>query len=360
MIDLLQDDILKSTFKNFVRYRGPNSGVFALDDIFMKQPSQAVFNQQVIDIQLKKLEDECNKHSNLFEQNPGQKTILNDIFFGVQKTDKEKKTRHIFYVNPNINDRVVFVEKFLKECIKQKVFFDFEFTTNPTAKNGVTIYATDEQLSEYVDVFDSLEKQYPKLIKRCGDLPVCAQSLGWYAYKSMQNNASLATYLGFSKTLVEYYNICVEKTPTQFIDIFYNICNQRTDKGYCGRVDDDVLYAKFVKNKDKIWQTLNKKNFSIDDINKDKVLHVVRGIRGHNIEITPKYFVEALRQIDLKVDSFTQRRVLQEKLIKNVENGFKYCNAKTSVPSQVALKTEKQKDSQVILNLTKKSAINLS
>ncbi len=360
MIDLLQDDILKSTFKKFVTYRGLNTSVFVLDDIFMKQPSQAVFNQQVIDIQLKKLEDECNKHPTLFEQNPGQKTILNDTFFGLQKTDKEKKTKHIFYVNPDINDRVVFVGKFLKECIKQKVVFDFEFTINPTVKNSVTIYATDEQLSGCINVFDSLEKQYPQLIKRCGNLPVCAQGFGWYAYKSMQDNASLAAYLGFSKTLVEYYNSCIEKTPPQFIDIFYNICNQRTDKGYCGKVNDDVLYAKFVKNKDKIWQTLNKKNFSIDDINKNKVLCVVRGIRGHNIEITPKYFVEALRQMDLKLDSFTQRRVLQEKLIKNVQNAFKYCNAKTTTPRQIALKKEEQNNNQVLLNLTKKSTINLS
>ena len=360
MIDLLQEENLKKTFKKYLTYRGENSDIFALDDVFMKQPNKTGLNQQLANAQLNHLKTECEKYDGLFEQKPWQTTVLKDTFFCLQKTNQAQKTAHIFYINPNVNDRIVFVEKFLLECIKQNIAFDFEYTLNPMSKNGITVYAGEEQLTDYINVFDSLEKKYPQLIKRCGSLPICAQGFGWYAYKYMKDRTTLATYLGFSKTLVDYYNAYVDKTPADFIEVFYNICNQRTDKGYCGKVDDEYLHAKFVKNKDKIWQTLNKKKFSIQDIENDKVLCVVEGVRGHNIQVTPKYFVEALRQMNFKVDSFTQRRVLADDLLTNVHDGFKFCGIKNNAPVQIKNKASDTRTSELVLNLNKKSTSSVS
>lgn len=356
MLDILKSDNLKKAFVKFLDSERDGSEV-VIQDILKQEDDSSVIDENIMNKRYQKFYEKCQKYSYLFEYNPAEKTALLDTFFGTCKNNKNGSSlKHIIYVNPNVYDRFDFVELLLRECIKLKIDFDFEYTINPNATNGITIYATDQQLSQYKQAMDNIEKYNPQIIKRCGDTPLCAQNLGWYAYERLGNRTVLAIYLGFAKSLIDYYaKYGQDNMPQDFGEQMYKVCNRSREASYYGNLSDDVLCAKFVKNQNKLWKNINSRKLSFDELINNKPLGKFADSHGNDVLVKPDQFVDVLRQQGECAKGHAQKEALFDIIQGNILSAFRQYQISAKIPENLYPNDDANNDDKTVTNTLKRS-----
>lgn len=360
MLDLLKDDNLKKLFQRFLKAEGDGFGI-VIKELYEQDDQEIEINKEILSAQYARFFKKCKKHANLFDTNPADKTVLIDTFFGARKkTNSNLQQKHIIYINPMIYDRIEFVEVFVKECLRQNIDFDFEYTLNPKATNGITIYSTDEQLEQYKNVLSNIQTRHPDLIKRCGKTPISAQCLAWYAYAKISNRTAPAVYLGFAKTLTDYYSKTNSQImPQDFGQQLYEVCNKSCKASYYGELDDSLLHSKFINHQNEIWSRLNSRKISYADLIDNTPMGKFCDSDGNDVFIRPCQFVEVLRQRGFDNLSHAQQTILANILYSNMQGAFNKYQINTELPSQLSNNEEKiQIQTLTHQNVTAKHSIN--
>ena len=159
--------------------------------------------------------------TNLFKKglNPAIPNLSNPGFYHARHIDfdETQSRKHRLYINPQLSDRLAFVNIFLDKCIKNEIHFSFKFSRDNYRSDSFLIYSTNEQLPKYVKILKEIQRDYPDIINRCGDCPMSATSVNdFFAYgpeNSSSTNDSLSSktakqlQFGFEKTILNFRNI---------------------------------------------------------------------------------------------------------------------------------------------------------
>ena len=339
MIDLFYKNNLEKTFAKFLRDSSELNEMLLINQILTEDENIPNFDAERVKHEVIKFSVDCLLKPEKFDFNPGERTALQDTFFGVKKgCTHGPMLEHIIYVNPNMIDRVSFVKNFLNICERLNVDFDFEYTLDSHASNGVTIFSTEEQLGQYRRVLDTIEIECPQIIKRCRSTPLDATNLGWYAYKPMNNKVASAVYAGFAKTLIDYYSLSTPKRNLKrnFGVEFYTKLAQKNDIGYGNFMIDEFVKNKFVKYQDKTLDCITHNGISLNDIVQNSQLTLPKEVKTNKMaKATVADYVHVLRKKGVHIESYVQKNMFVDLLKQNVRDSMSKYNIVSSLPESL-------------------------
>ncbi len=351
MIDLFHNNNLEKSFSKFVNDDSDESELSIVNHILTEDEDAPSFDEEQVKQEMIKFSVDCMLKPEKFDFNPGQTTALYDTFLGVKKgCNHGPLLKHIIYINPAMADRVSFVKKFLNVCERMGIDFDFEYTLNSHATNGVTIYATDEQLAKYRQALNTLATECPQLVNRCRKTPLNATKLGWYGYQPLSNRVVPAVYAGFAKSLIDYYTLVPPQKILQknFGEELYNVCTQKNDVVFGSFVVDEFVKNRFVKYQDKILESITKKGISLNDIVSNVQLKLPKELGVESkIKVTVGDFIHVLRMHGVNIESYTQKNMFASLLKENTQKAMAKFGIIASLPTALVGEKTEQKVGKV-------------
>ena len=91
--------------------------------------------------------------------------------------------KHRIYINPAPQDRYEVVKEIIKRCETRGIKYHFKFDPENTNRvDSIVIYATDDQLPEYLKVLSDIERSRPDLVRRMQPRSLSTTNHGWWSY----------------------------------------------------------------------------------------------------------------------------------------------------------------------------------
>lgn len=90
---------------------------------------------------------------------------------------------HELYINSANYDLHKFANIFIDKCTEMDLPYHFKISEHNNCDNKITIYSDSKSLKKYIEVLSTIEKEYPEIIKRCGEPPIISgQITNWLGY----------------------------------------------------------------------------------------------------------------------------------------------------------------------------------
>ena len=345
MLDLFNNNNLETIFKRYLEYNDKSTGVFIVNNILTNDEVCDHVDKDLLKKQLSKFAVICKyKWKDFFEFNPSEITAMGDSFLGIRKGCKHgSNLKHIIYINPEVMDRISFVEIFLNKCEEKCVDFDFEYSLNPQALNGITIYATDDELATYKRIFSEIERDCPNIVARCGQTPFFSTKIDWYAYQAITDKTVFAVNLGFAKTLTDFYSNKEKfKMISDFGEKLYEVSATYQEK--TNQLVGEYVRSRFIKYQSVIFEYLSQQNITFYDIKFNTPIKIPSKLVGNiNLTVNTNDFVKTLRQNGVVLKDSVERYKFGQLLRKNTKTAVEKFGEESGVP-KVLLNVEKTFD----------------
>lgn len=104
---------------------------------------------------------------------------------------------HELYINSANYDLHKFANIFIDKCTEMDLPYHFKISEHNNCDNKITIYSDSKSLRQYIDVLSKIEKEYPEIIKRCGEPPIISGHItNWLGYgRAKVSNTGKLEYL---------------------------------------------------------------------------------------------------------------------------------------------------------------------
>lgn len=90
---------------------------------------------------------------------------------------------HRLYLNPESVDIFTLLTEFIKKCEENNLPYDFEYNQNSKNDMPVIIKATDDTITEYIDILKTISDKYPEMKSRMKNPPILTGNIdNWIGY----------------------------------------------------------------------------------------------------------------------------------------------------------------------------------
>ena len=90
---------------------------------------------------------------------------------------------HVLYINSSNYDLHKLANLFIDKCTEKNLPYTLTLSEQENRDDKIAIYSDSKNLSEFVEILRTIEKEYPETIKRCGHPPIISGKVtNWLGY----------------------------------------------------------------------------------------------------------------------------------------------------------------------------------
>ena len=238
---------------------------------------------------------------------------------------------HELYINSSNYDLYKIANAFIDKCTEMDLPYYFKLSEQENCDNKITIYSDSKNLPRFIEVLSQIEKQYPKIIQRCGEPPIISgQITKWLGYGKA--SVSLSGKLDYLSRRIKI----IEKSLDQELRAWYKENKDQmtiTDRNNKSISLTEYLSIQISKNEiNKMLNCLPKSDYEKQN-NLKKYGYTEKTLE--NPENKKKICSIILKEMTSILDDYSNGRELTKNIVISFSNGEKHTIPKYRILDEI-------------------------
>lgn len=185
-----------------------------VSDITTKKEADEIFFGEFDD---KELESAMDKYRwNAFGETSGWVHVCSR--YVTAKQDKYPKVAHRLYLDTESIDTYKMITALIEKFDEHQLPYYFKFDQYANRDDTIVIYSDNENLANYVEILQEIQKENPELVGRAKDPPALTGKIdGWIGYGSEPEKSSSGKNQSFNEVRAKILETAIEKVTKQWI-----------------------------------------------------------------------------------------------------------------------------------------------
>lgn len=134
------------------------------------------------------------------------------------KQDKYPKVAHRLYLDTESIDTYKMITALIEKFDEHQLPYYFKFDQFADRDDTIVIYSDNENLANYVEILQEIQKENPELVGRAKDPPALTGKIdGWIGYGSEPEKSSSGKNQSFNEVRAKVLETAIEKVTKQWI-----------------------------------------------------------------------------------------------------------------------------------------------